>query len=65
MAHFHVVATHMNLLMQQKIVSHTQALKIAMKLESSLIGDTGAEMMQIQSQLANITLQLQDINKGK
>ena len=34
-------------------------------LESSLIRETGASMMQIQSQLDNITLQLQDIKKGK
>ena len=36
-----------------------------MKLESSLIGESGAGMLEIQLQLANITLKLQDIKKGK
>ena len=45
-------------LMQQNIVSQTEALEIAMKLESSPIGETGAGMMQIQSLLDNLTLQL-------
>ena len=36
-----------------------------MKLEASPIGDGAAGMLQIQSQLANITIQLQDIKKGK
>ena len=52
-------------LMQQKIVSQTKALEIAMKLESSPIGEIDAGMMQIHSQLTNITVQLQDIKKGK
>ena len=50
---------------QQKIVSQTEDMEIEMKLESSPIGEIGAGMMQIQSQLANLTLQLQDIKKGK
>ena len=36
-----------------------------MKLEASLVEETGVGMMQIQSQLSNLTLQLQDIKKGK
>ena len=36
-----------------------------MKLEASPIVDGAAEIVQIQSQLANFTLQLQDIKKGK
>ena len=36
-----------------------------MKLESSLIGDGGTGMMLIQLQLANLTVQIQDIKKGK
>ena len=36
-----------------------------MKLEASPIADGAIGMVQIQSQLANLTLQLQDINKGK
>ena len=46
------------LLMQQNIVSQTKALEIEMKLESSLVRDTGLGMMKIQSQLANLTVQL-------
>lgn len=36
-----------------------------MKLEASPIAETSVGMAQIQSQLANLTLQLQDIKKGK
>ena len=42
-----------------------EALEIEMKLESSLIGETDVGMMQIQSQLDNLTLQLQEIKKSK
>ena len=52
-------------LMQQKIVSQIEALEIAMKLESSLIGEINTGMMQIQPQLFNLMVQLQDIKKGK
>ena len=51
--------------MQQKLVSQIEALEIAMKLESSSVGDTGSRMIQIESQLANLTVQLQDIKRGK
>ena len=51
--------------MQENIVSLTQALDLAMKLESSPIGEIGAGMMKIQLQLVNLTLQLQNIKKGK
>ena len=51
-------------LMQQNIVSQIEALELAMKLESSPIGDGGARTMQIQSQLANLIVQLQDFKKG-
>ena len=51
--------------MQQKIVSQTKALELAMKFESSPVGETSDGMMQIQSQLANLMLKLQDIKKGK
>ena len=53
------------LLMQQKILSQSEALELAMKLEDSLVGEIGAGMMQIQSQLANLMLQIRDIKKGK
>ena len=36
-----------------------------MKLESSPIGDTGMGMMQIQSQLDNLIVQVHDIKRGK
>ena len=45
-------------LTQQKIVSQIETLEIAMKLESSPVGYTGSGIMQIQSQLANLTVQL-------
>ena len=35
------------LLMQQKLVSQTEALEIAMKLQVSPVGDTGLGMMEI------------------
>ena len=44
--------------MQQNIVSQSEALDLAMKLEASLVGEIGARIMQIQSQLANQTLQI-------
>ena len=34
-------------LMQQKNVSHSEALELAMKLEASPVGETGAGMMHI------------------
>ena len=43
-------------LMQHNIVSHTEAMEITMKLESSPIGETDAGMMQIQLKLDNLTL---------
>ena len=51
--------------MQQKITMQTEALELAMKLEASPIGDGAAGMIQIQSQFANMTIQLQDIKRGK
>ena len=47
--------------MKQKIMSQIEALDLAMKLEASPVGKTRVGMMQIQSQLANLTLQIQDI----
>ena len=51
--------------MQQNIESQTEALELAMKLEASPIVYGAAGMVQIQSQLDNLTIQLQDIKKGK
>ena len=44
--------------MQQKVASQAKALEIVMKLEASPIDETSVGMAQIQSQLANLTLQL-------
>ena len=52
-------------LMQQKIMTKSEALEIVMKLEASHIGETTVGMNHIQEQLANLTLQLQDIKKEK
>ena len=52
-------------LMQQNIMTQSEALEIAMKLEASPIEENAASMNQIQAQLVNLTLQLQDIKKGK
>ena len=51
--------------MQHKVTSQAEALEITMKLEASPIAETSARMQQIQSQLANLILQLQDMKKGK
>ena len=52
-------------LMQKKIAMQSEALDIVMKLEASPIEESVVEMNQIQVQLANLTLQLQDIKKCK
>ena len=51
--------------MQQNIVTQSEALETAMKLEASPVGESAVGMNQIQAQLANLTLQLQDIKKAK
>jgi hypothetical protein len=51
-------------LMQQKVASQAEALEIAMKLEASPIAETIPGMVQIHNQLSNLTLQLQDMQKG-
>jgi hypothetical protein len=51
-------------LIQQKVVSQPKALEIAMKLESSPVGDNG-EMAQVQTQLDALTIQLAELTKGK
>ena len=53
------------LLMQHKLVLRIEALEIEMKLEASLVGDTRLRMMKIHLHLDNITVQLQDIKRGK
>ena len=51
--------------MQQKIVTQSEALEIAMKLEASPVGENATSRNQIETQPMNLTLQLQDMKKGK
>ena len=51
--------------MQHKIESQTEELELTMKLEALPIGDGVEGMVQIQLQLANLTIQHQYIKKGK
>ena len=51
--------------MQQKIATHTEALELAMKLEASPIGNGSIGMIRFQSQLANMTIQLQGMKRGR
>ena len=46
------------MLMQKKIVTQSEALEIAMKLEASPIGESAVGTDQIQAQLTNLMLQL-------
>ena len=52
-------------LMQQKIVMQMEALELVMNLEASPIRDGATGMIQIQSQKANLKIQLQDIKGEK
>ena len=52
-------------LMQQNIMTQSESLETAMKLEASPVWESTVEMNQIQAQLANLMLQLQDIKKDK
>jgi hypothetical protein len=52
-------------LMQQKLNTQDEALEMAMKLEASPLAETSAGMSNLQNQLANLTLQLHEIKKGK
>ena len=52
-------------LMQQKITSQAVALDIAMKLESTPMGESSLGMSQILSQLTSISLQVEDMKKDK
>src|SRR5713101_6210680 len=51
--------------MQQRLCMQDEALEMEMKLEASLIAKTSAGMTNLQNQLANLTLQLHKIKKGK
>ena len=51
--------------MQKNIATQMKAMELAMNLEASPIGDGVIGMIQFQSQLANFTIQIQDIKRGK
>jgi hypothetical protein len=51
-------------LIQQKVTSQLEVLEIVMKLESSLVGENGG-MAQVQTQLADLMIQLAELTKGK
>jgi hypothetical protein len=57
----HIIFT----LMQQKITSQAEALEIAMKLESTPMGESSSGMSQILSQLTSLSLQVEDMKKDK
>ena len=44
--------------MQEKIVTQSEALEIAIKLEASPVGKLAAGMNQIQEKMVNLMLQL-------
>ena len=50
--------------MQQKGADQQEALEIAMKLETTPIGDN-SKIFQIHAQLAEMALELCDMKKGK
>ena len=50
--------------MQQKVADQQEALEIAMKLETTPVGDNSG-IAQIQAQLAEMALELRDMKKGK
>jgi hypothetical protein len=52
-------------LMQQKVASQAEALKITMKLESAPMGESNLGMSQILSQLTSLSLQVKDMKKDK
>jgi hypothetical protein len=51
--------------MQQNIMSQVKALEIAMKLESTPMGESSSGISQIMSQLTSLSLQVEDMKKDK
>ena len=51
--------------MQQKLTTQYEALEMAMKLEASPLAETSTGMTTLQNQLANLTLQIHELKKGK
>ena len=52
-------------LMQQKLQTQDDTLEMAMKLEASPLAETSTGMKNLQNQLANLTLHMHEIKKGK
>jgi hypothetical protein len=53
-------------LTQQKVMTQVEAMEIAMHLEATPRGgDTSIGLAQVQSHLANLTMELQDMAKAK
>ena len=52
-------------LMQQKLQMQDDALEMAMKLQASPLAETSTGMTTLQNQLANLTLKLHELKKGK
>ena len=50
---------------QHKLSTQDEALEMSMKLEASPLAETSIGMTNLQNQLANLTLQLHEIKKGK
>jgi hypothetical protein len=51
--------------MQQDITSQAEALEIAMKVESSPMGESSSGMSQILSHLTSLSLQVEDMKEDK
>jgi hypothetical protein len=51
--------------MQHKITLQAEALEIAMKLESTSMGESSSSMSQILSHLTSLSLQVEDMKKDK
>ena len=51
--------------MKQKVASQDEVLDIAMKLESTPMGESNSGMSQILSQLTSLSLQVEDMKKDK
>jgi hypothetical protein len=51
--------------MKQNISSQVEVLEIAMKLESSPMGESNSGMSQILSQLTSLSLHVEDMKKDK
>jgi hypothetical protein len=61
-----VTSPYLSPLTQQKVMTQAEAVEIAMHLEATPGGaETSTGLVQVQSQLANLMMQLQDMAKIK